>query len=91
MPAETNRLYDWILWTAATRSIRSFWRLVRLGQARLARRLDADEDREEVGVAQQAEQLLVADHVDAGLGVERQRRAAAGRSSGPAPRSSSLA
>ena len=85
MPAEMNRLYDWILWTACDQVDPLVLRLVRLGQARLARRLDADEHRDEVGVAEQPEQLLVADHVDAGLRVERQRPAAAWRSTSPGP------
>ena len=51
-------------------------RLVRFRQARLPRRLDADEDHDEVGVPHQAEQLLVPHHVNAGLGVEGEGRAA---------------
>ena len=46
--------------------------LAGFGEARLAGRLDADEHRAEVRVAQQCQQLLVAHHVDADLGVERQ-------------------
>ncbi len=52
--------------------------LARLGQAFLAGRFDADEDGDEVGIAEQAEQFVVAGHVDAGLGVEGQRPALPG-------------
>ena len=55
---------------------------VRLSQARLARRLDTDEDLVEIGVMQQAQQFLIPDHVNAGLRIKCQRRILAGVPSG---------
>src|SRR5262249_30790984 len=45
---------------------------MRLGQAGLAWGLDADENLVEIGIAQQAQQFLVSDHVNAGLRVKGQ-------------------
>jgi hypothetical protein len=43
-----------------------------LGQARLPRCFDPDEHGREIGVAEQAQQLVIADNINAELGEERQ-------------------
>src|SRR5262249_50021897 len=52
--------------------------LMCLGQAGLARRFDAEKDLVEIGITQQAQQFLVSDDVNTGLGIERQGSALSG-------------